>query len=193
MSYHNQQQVAILNPKGIDRVIEAICTKLDTISWLSNIFRRAWLINNSNTGSNNFTPMVYLQNMEYYNVLPNDNFTALAFVVVNGQERYINQNEVISHNFEPEKERSISVIFWVNLNKINPAKDYIFTEELKAQIEPLLADVDGLTIESYIDEDYRQIFSGYDISETENKFFAYPYACFKFNCIVSYGGKYRNC
>lgn len=193
MSYHNQQQTPIINPKGIDKVIESICSKLSAVTWLSNIFRRAWTISNANGGSNSFTPMAYLSNMQYYNLLPNDNFTALSFVTVNGIERYSSEEEVNSHNYEPTKERNISVIFWCDLSKINSTKDYIFTEELKSEIEPLLSDVNGLVINSYIDEDYRQIFSGFDISEVDSKFFSYPYAIFKFNCTVTYGGRYRTC
>jgi len=193
MSYHNQIQRAILDPKGIDKVIEDICLSLSDVEWLSNIYRRAWLINNSVGANGLFTPMVYLQQMEYYNVLPNDNFSALSFIAVTSPERPINQTDVNTVGWEAQKERDIALVVWCNLEKIDNSMGYPFTEVLKNELEPLLGKVEGLTINSYVDEDYRQIFSGYDISETDNKFFAYPYAAFRFNCTAGYGGKYRSC
>jgi len=193
MAYHNQVQTAISSPKGIDKVIEDICTALSEVSWLSNIYRRAWLISDANAGANSFTPQVYLENMQYYKVLPNDNFTALSFVQVTSPERRVSLDEINTTSYEPQKERDLSLVVWCNLKKVDSLSDYIFTELLRAEIEPLLSSVDGLVINSYIDEDYRQIFAGYDISQTENKFFAYPYAAFRFNCTVTYGGKLRIC
>ena len=189
MPYHNQIQNAIINPKGIDKVIEDICAELSSVSWLSNIFRRAWLINDANGGTSSLTPQVYLQDMEYYKVLPNDNFTALSFVTVTSPERYV--SDMSNKNYEAEKERDLSLIVWCNLQMINPSLDYIFTEILKEEIEIALSKI--VNISSYVDEDYRQIFSGYDISEIDNKFFAYPYAAFRFNFTANYGGKLRTC
>ena len=193
MSYHNQIQRAIIDPQGIDKVIEDICLSLSNITWLSNIYRRAWMINNSVGGNGSFTPMVYLQEMSYYNVLPNDNFSALSFVTITSPERRVNQTDVNTASWEAQKERDLAIVIWCNLERVDNSKDYPFVEELKTIIEPLLENVEGLTINSYVDEDYRQIFSGYDISETDNKFFAYPYAAFRFNCTAGYGGKYRSC
>lgn len=190
MAYHNQTQNAILSPRGIDKVIEDICTQLSSVSWLSNIYRRAWLISDANGGSSSFTPQVYLHDMAYYKVLPNDNFTALSFVTVTSPERYV-ADDFSNSNYEGQKERDLSLVIWCNLSRVNPSLDYIFTELLKEEIEPLISKI--VDINSYVDEDYRQIFSGYDISDVDNKFFAYPYAAFRFNCTASYGGKLRTC
>jgi len=81
----------------------------------------------------------------------------------------------------------LSVIFWVNLKKIDSVKgaDYYFTEELKKDVRNKLTNEipSGVRmVINSIDEDIDDIFSNYSFSQlNQNDYFSYPYAGFKFN------------
>lgn len=181
-------QNPILNPKGIDRVISDIVTKLSNISWLTKVYQRAWVLRENMTDAQKFVAKIYLQNGDYFEPIPQDNELGVCFTMVTSEEGY--GTDPNTDESEPLKSRNISLLFSVNLKEIDNTKDYVFTEELKEEAEVWLDKVEGLTINSYIDEDYRQVFSGLNISDFQ--LMQYPYAAFRFNCTVEYGGN-RNC
>jgi hypothetical protein len=69
---------------------------------------------------------------------------------------------------------------------VDETKDYIFTEELKKQVEVILrANPDVKSINSYFDEKPEDVFQGYDIDRS-SQFLMYPYAGFRFNITIGY-------
>lgn len=185
MSYNNPTIPTISAPTGIDTVIESIRTVLgDNLLWLDKSFGRAWPMKTKDVdGKVLRVPKTYLGEKEYHNVLPNDFLVAQSFIAVDGPEEWEQFNR-----FEGSiKQRKLAIIFWVNLKEINPSKDYIFTEELKAEIESILKVHPAvLSLDSYTDEKAADIFEGYDISDDTSEYLMYPYAGMRFGLTVSY-------
>lgn len=186
---YGNTQTPILSPKGIDRVISRINIALSNIQWLSKIYQRAWLLNDAMSGDNRYVGKIYLSSSEYYDPIPQDNEIGVSVVVATGNEVHIGANSGTSF-VEQEKERNLAIIFSVNLKAIDESIDYIFTEVLKEEVEIILDNVDGLEIQSYVDEDPRKVFEGLNIENFS--LMKYPYAAFRFNIKVSYGGQ-RKC
>jgi hypothetical protein len=186
---YSKQQTPILNPKGIDKVISRINLYLSNIDWLTKIYQRAWVLNDSISNENKNVAKVYLSQNEYLEPIPQDNEMGISFVMATSEEIYVGQDSGNSF-VEQEKERNLAIIFSVNLKAIDPTLDYVFTEYLKEEVELALDKVDDLEIVSYIDEDYRKVFEGLNI--TNLTLMKYPYGAFRFNIKVYYGGQ-RNC
>jgi hypothetical protein len=184
MSYNNPTILNIQAPVGIDTVIESIKDALgDNLLWLDKSFGRAWEFKETlPDGRVIKVPKVYIGEKEYINVLPNDFLVAQSFITVDGPESW---NEF--NRYEGSlKQRKLSIIFWVNLKEINPSKDYIFTEELKAEIESILKlHPSILSLDEYYDERTEDIFQGFSIGE-ETQYLMYPYSGMRFNLTVSY-------
>lgn len=178
--------------QGIDVPIEAIRVAISELTWMSKSFGRAMTfreINNA-TGKLARTPKVYEQSGEYINVLPNDSIfssgvAASSFIRVVGPERY----ESYEPNSGSLKTARLSVIIWGDLKKIDPSKDYIFTEYLKSQIEAKIKDVHFVSeIIEWYDENVEDVFNGYDFDEeiTRTEFLMYPYAGIRVDVNVTY-------
>jgi hypothetical protein len=182
--YSSKEQTPISSPKGIDKVIANINLQLSGISWLTKTYQRAWVLKDS-TEAQKFVAKIYLQNGEYIEPIPQDNEMGISMIMVTSPETHL-IDEPNTNTFEAEKNRDIAIIFGINLKEIDPSKDYVFTEELKEEVELQLEKVDRLQVNSYVDEDYRQVFAGLNI--TEFNILQYPYAAFRFNCTVFYGG-----
>lgn len=192
MSYHNAIQESISNPIGIDKVIEDICIKLGDLSWHQNIFRRAWKIYEPSGKKEAVKAKTYLKNSNYYDVLVNDNFASMSFVTIDSPEEYLDNIE--SDGWNNERKRDISIVFWVRLNKLSSFNyDYVYTEVLKRDVEKVLKQMDNLQIKKYYDEDYKQIFKGFDITQKDLQLMAYPNVGFRFECTAYYGGKLYDC
>lgn len=186
---YSKQQSPIVNPKGIDRVISRINLSLSNITWLTKIYQRAWVLNDSISNENKSVAKVYLSQQEYFEPVPQDNEVGVSFIMATSEETYIGQDSGNSF-VEQEKERNLAIIFSVNLQAIDPYMDFVFTENLKEEVELALDKVDGIEIISYVDEDYRKVFEGLNI--TNLTLMKYPYGAFRFNIKVYYGGQ-RNC
>lgn len=187
MSYINPQILAIPNPKGIDVAIADIQLKLSAVTYLEKIFGRAFIMKEMVNGKECTVPKVYNGKKEYYTALPNDSLSAYVFFVATGPDEYDeferNQSNII--------ERKVSLIFWCNLKKINPSKDYIFTEEIKADLMKQLSFSSSVkSVDSIIDEEFAEIFSEvklYDkYYEGKNQPITYPFAGLRINMTLSY-------
>ena len=190
MSYHNAIQEPIQNPVGIDRVIENICVALGELSWHENIFRRAFRVPEVSGKKTTTKAKTYLKNSNYYTVMANDNFKSMSFITVDSPEAI--SNEAISSEWNNSRSRDISIIFWVNLKRIYDL-DYVYTEVLKREIEKALSSVEEIELKKYIDEDFRQVFKGFDFTQTDLQFMTFPYAGFRFECTAEYGGGSYDC
>jgi hypothetical protein len=83
-------------------------------------------------------------------------------------------------------------VFWVNLKSIYDL-DYVYTELLKREVEKKLVQVELIDVVKYYDEDYQQVFKGFDFSPKDSQLLTFPYAGFRFECTAYYGGKPYDC
>lgn len=178
--------------QGLDAPIEAVRFALSELTWISKSFGRAMTFREPdiNTGKLKRTPKVYEESGEYINVLPNDSIfssgvAASSFIRLSGPERY----ESYEPNTGSIKSARLSVIIWGDLKKIDPSKDYVFTEYLKAQIEAKIKDVHYVSeIIEWYDENIDDVFAGYDLDEeiTRTEYLMYPYAGIRVDLTVNY-------
>lgn len=136
MSYKNQRILTISNPVGLEKAIASLQEDLLAIDYLEKIFGRARMQKvNHKSGQVATVPVAYQGGKEYTSVLPNDNIAAQCFFLATGDasplEYFSNQSNRYS--------REVHLIFWGNLKKINPAKDYIFTDEIIADFLKVLS------------------------------------------------------
>jgi hypothetical protein len=187
MSYNNPRIPLIPNAKGLDLVIQHIQTALgDNIPWLEKSFGRAWFLQeySTDTKTNKF-PKCW-NGEEYENVLPNDNFKAMSFLATRGQEKFEKFANATNGN---AKTRDLALIIWGSLKKIDPTKKYIYTEELKNDVEKILVMNVG-SINQYYDEKAELIFQDYTLDDVSTQYLMYPFFAMRFDVTVKYFDSY---
>ena len=195
MSYQNPTILLIESPVGLDKAIQSIQQELATgLTWLEKSFGRAWEFKevDPDTGKIERVPKAYSGEGEYFPVLPNDFLKAQSFITVRNEETWPAYSRATGNS----KSRELSIIFWFNLKEINPAKDYIFTEELKTDVEKILKfNAYVASINKYFDERVEDVFDGYisqaesgrySVDDTKTQYLMYPYSGFRFDLTVAY-------
>ena len=185
------------SPVGLDAAIQRTAIKLETdLLWLTHSYGRAFLFNERQMdGSSRRMPKVYSTKGEYVNVFPNDKIQAFSFFWPVSEEQPAEEITGF-HNLPVSKERTVALIFFINLKSVNPAKDYVFTEEIKQDIERVLRKCpDVQAIQSYVDEDIEKVYSGFDLDENARyknagnkvtQWLMYPYAGLRFELKMGY-------
>lgn len=182
-SYANPTVPIPPNPVFVDAVIGKLQLLFGSMPWLTHSFGRSYIKKTNREGVEFSEPWVYQSNSEYYSVEFNDNLQAMSFFEVGSQTL----NGEFERNITNYYDVDLSVIFWVNLKRIDSVKgaDYYFTEELKKDVRNKLTNEipSGVRmVINSIDEDIDDIFSNYSFSQlNQNDYFSYPYAGFKFN------------
>jgi len=182
-SYANPTVPIPPNPVFVDAVVGKLQLLFGSMPWLTHSFGRSYIKKTNREGVEFSEPWVYQSNGQYYSVEFNDNLQAMSFFEVGSQTL----NGDFERNITNYYDVDLSVIFWVNLKKIDSVKgaDYYFTEELKKDVRNKLTNEipSGVRmVINSIDEDIDDIFSNYSFSQlNQNDYFSYPYAGFKFN------------
>lgn len=199
MSYAAPNIVLLTNPVGIDAVVQGIQQNLYAgLPWLTHSFGRAYELKDvemTRKVKSDRIPKVFIGvdefgNGEYLDVRPNDFLQAYSFIAVRGPEARIEYNQFGTDILQ----RNLSIIFWFNLERINPDKKYIFTEELKIEAEKVLKKCSYVTnISEMIDERVEDVFDAFELrtvwyaeDDDKQQYLMYPYAGFRFNLEVTY-------
>lgn len=177
---------------GLDAALNALHAEFNR-GWLFGpVFLRAY----ENTfpgkqGGLQTSPQVYLGNGQYYNCLPNDNYTHTLFFRTDGPERT---------NLDKEERRGgraivglatrpLSLVFWCDLTRIGPGYggDYLYTEEIKEEfIKRLYALPCVKSIEGSEDTSFERVFEGYDMPDEKKQYNKFPFACLRIDFTVAY-------
>jgi hypothetical protein len=208
MNYSKPIIPVITNPVGLDAAIQSLQLELSTLEWLSHCFGRAWEHKEQDDlGQLVRVPKCFMgidaetKKAEYINVLPNDsleNFTAMSFFAVRDREFWVEESfNPVGQN---AKERLIAVIFWGDLIKIDDTKNYIYTEELKNDVERILKGNQYVkNIIQYYDERVENVFDGlineakyarYTVNDIKNPYLMHPFFGFRFDLTLGY---YEQC
>jgi hypothetical protein len=176
MSYAKPSIPTIDTPHGLDVVIQSLQQSLASLPWLEKSFGRAWHFNG--------VPKAYSGKGEYINVLPNDNLVSQSFIIADREEETVDYSVPA---FTIDFQRRLNIFFWFNLKEIDANKDYIFTEELKGQVQKILKR--NRYVKSINSYDDQNIFQEYKLKD-DAKYMMYPFAGFQFNITVAY---YEEC
>lgn len=185
MSYLNPNIPTIENATGLLAAIQHIQVALGALPWLSKSFGRAYLMPEKNTAKgSNTVPKVYAGAKEYYCVLPNDNLPAYSFMQVLGPETITDYDFVRPQN---ELTVSLAIVVFVNLKKLDPNTDHIFTDRLKNDVVKVLKrEATAFTLEQIQDEKIRDIFEGYQSKDQDPALLMYPHAAMRFTGTLTY-------
>lgn len=162
------------NPQLFDKPIEAYKKGLlESLSWLDQSFGRVWR-NIRNVGGKKYTePCVYTHGNEYETLTPSDDLGNYCFWVLK------DPTEVGEYGVSV----NVSIIFWVNLERVFDKANVRDTEVLKNDIIRVLTQdiwYKGSTLEvSRIYEDGKNVFNGFTLDENDNQFMMHPYAAFR--------------
>ena len=204
-NYKNPSVVLLPNPVGIDKAIQDIQNKLSSLNWIEKIYGRAFLEKERkfpNEADNHITdfdgnrpreiiyPMIYGINQEPLNVMPNDLLKSQLFFLLNDPQSYPQYEAMVDTG---QVQTNVSMIFWGNLKKINPAKNYRFTEELKLEMINLLLLKCPSFIINEIFEEHDEVFSGMTLLETYRQYLKFPFTGFKISGQLNYYSPHNKC
>ncbi len=190
VNYKNTEVELIPNPAGIDLAISKIQASFVALPWLQKAFARV----TPQTGKypdeegrdkrarNEFVyPEAYTKR-EPVNMMPNDNFQSYCFFVANDPTSFPEYDHT---DTETKASQPVSIIFWGNLKKIDPSKEYNFSEELRMNvIDVLRKNSDFELNESFIG--YDRIFAPFTITETFRQYLKPPFFGFRFDGTLHY-------
>lgn len=182
----NPTATAYPAPVDLDAAIEALRLGMAGISWLEKSFGRARMIarNSPDKKTAIKEPMVYQGGGEYYPCLPNDALKSYSFFRVNGSRQLMDYAQSSPGLYASAP---VDLIVWANLKQINPAKDYIFTEELiRETLMKINTFSEVLSITRVWDDKAEDIFSGYTIDERQRELLMYPYQGFRIEMVLQF-------
>jgi hypothetical protein len=181
----------ISNPVNIDKPIQVLQIALAGLPWLEKSFGRSFMSVKKNEGSQNISyyPQVWQgPGLDLLEVMPNDNLKAQSFFKV---EEPIECLQFSPNGYSLMQAR-VSIIFWFNLQRIDPQKnfDYSYAEILKGSAQRILTNVtldgnDAIKI-LRVWETPKNVFSGYTLQDVRDQELIYPYGGFRFECNLVY-------
>ena len=177
------------SPVNIDRPIQALQVALGSLPWMQKSFGRAYesFKRDPTSKIKSVYPQVWQgPGLDLLNVMPNDNLISQSFFRV---EDPIEVREFRIDSFSTMRAR-VSLIVWFNLERIDPAKNYLFAEILKADVQRILSittlhEGDSVKI-LRIWERAASVFAGYTIDETRDQELVYPFGGFRFELELNF-------
>ena len=179
MNYINPNIPLIESPTGLLAALQDIQVPLgEGLPWLEKSFGRAYLMPEKAAKGSATVPKVYAGKGEYYSVLPNDNLKSYSFLQVLSPEKTKDYEHTRQQN---SFEAKVAIVFYLNLKKIEPATDHIFTDRLKNEaLKVFKSRCSSFLLSEIQDESPRQVFEGYQTKDMDNALFMYPKAAFRF-------------
>jgi hypothetical protein len=171
-TYSKPRVSVVPNPINLDAEILKLQNALSSLPWLEKIFGRARKAISNGSRKNLTFPECYEARGEYVNVLPNDHLKAYSFFTVEEDKGEFLEYQAFQKG--NKQKVGINIIFWWNLKKVDPAKDYIFTEELKAQILDALRNESNLVLQEFF-EDPDDVFAGFTLEKPFDQTFKFPF------------------
>lgn len=180
-NYPNAQVFYPANPVGIDAKIKDIQTALASLGWLEKIFGRATTQRNQVTPPASEKPKeivypeVYQDNDEPMNAMPNDNFKSYCFFTVTDPAEFLDYEPF---DLQQLMRREISVIFWVNQDKITLPDGGRRNENLIVDVLAILKNEPNFTGRR-IFERYDHVFQEFTITEQYRNYMKLPFTAFR--------------
>ncbi len=173
----------IPNPVLLDKAIAKIQSAMGTLPWIQKSFARAFKRFKIVEGSKVSYPAIFQKwKGDYYTAFPNDRLTGQSFVFVSPSE--ITEYDTRKIHYI---KRNVSIIISFDLEKIDNALEYRFTEKLKEDVIIVLATIGKSSLEiNNITDELEDVFGDFSVSEIESVFFKERYGSLKFDCTIFY-------
>jgi hypothetical protein len=187
--YRNPTVESIPGATGLDRSIKSIQAKLAALPWLEKAFGRAIQQRGKLTVKSGerrtereyIFPEVYNER-EPISLMMNDNLRAYCFFHPTGPMDFLSYEPF--SNFQLV-EQPVAVIFWLNMKKIDPAKNYDFSEALRAAAYKILQQCPGLRLVRSLTQ-VEEVFAPFTITETFKPLIKPPFAAFRFDATLTF-------
>ena len=173
---------------GYSEAVERIRAAMEPIPWLEKAFGRAFLLPERLNDEVYQYPQVYLGKGEYFNVMPNDQYKSYSWVIG------IGAGEIADDTIQPFSvaDRFIKethVLVYANLQRVDKTKEYIYTDDLVADVVAALSKVPGFIIQEYYVESLDDVYGDYTTKEIDRDLLMYPYAGIRIVGDLSYNIK----
>lgn len=187
-SFKNPLVPIIDDPVNIDAPIQEMQIALASgLPWLEKSFGRSWeSVRQDSVGKNWIYPEVWQgKGIDLLDCMPNDNLPSQSFFRV--------EDPITIADYEFERyarmNAQISIIFWFNLEVIDPTLTYRYVEILKGQAQRVITNAaieTGTFTINKIWEGAANVFKGYTIDQFKNQELIHPWAGFRFECTLNY-------
>lgn len=187
-SFKNPNTPTIASPVNLDRPIQALQQEFASeLSWLEKSFGRTWMGYRKQNGRDFFYPEAWDGGTDkVQDLLCNDNLDAYSFFKIEDPQEYMEYAQGLKNRIC----LTINIVFWLNLQRIDPSATYRNTEVYKVQISDVIRNFtfpESATLEILrIYEEANNVYLGYSISLVENQVLVYPHAGFRFECRLCY-------
>lgn len=203
IGYNDPDVYFLTNPIGIDSEIQKIQIKFrNDLVWLQTAFGRAFRQEGTYTSQQGekvpkkyFYPEVYQKGREPISAMPNDNLKSACFFYTNDHGKPVDY-KMLSYNSYTYK---TSVVFWMNLKKIDPNKDFRFTEELKQDVLDVLRNCTSVVVLEIFENwenvlnNYSQLGNFKQYSDNFKQYLKPPYSGFRIDFNLSFTETNRDC
>lgn len=174
------------NPVDLEASIEVVRLNMAQLPWLQKSFGRAREMVSKSPDNRDIVrePKVYQYGGEYYPCLPNDALASYSFLRVRGERDML---DYAANAPTLQGSAPVDLIVWVNLQQLDPSKDYIFTDELIGDVLRTLNQMSEVQhVNRVIDERADDIFSGYTLELAHRDLLMYPYQAFRIEMLLGF-------
>jgi hypothetical protein len=194
ISYKDPVVELVPNPVALDMAIQTVQQKLAGLAWLQKAFGRAtrqtspaplyskeYNVNLQQAKGDITFPEVY-NNREPMPLMINDNLKSYCFFHLTGPMAFQAWESFATSQIATQP---LSVIFWLNLEKIDNTKKFNFSEILRRDVVNILNYCPDFQVRES-DSDITRVFAPYTITSTFKQFLKPPYAAFRINGEISF-------
>lgn len=188
ISFKNPLTPTIAQPVNIDKPIQEMQQALAIqLPWLEKSFGRSWeSVRKDQQGKIWTYPEVWQgPGIDLLNAMPNDNLSSQSFFRVEEPIQVI----AYESNRYSRMTALVSIIFWFNLEVLDPDLDYRFIELLKGSAQRVITETsctDATFVIQKIWEGANNVFKGYTIDQFQNQELIHPYGGFRFECLLNF-------
>ncbi len=174
VSYANPVAPTLPTAVGLDAEIQRLQLLLAArLPWLAVSYGKAYRGSRKEGTKVLYFPEVYAGAREYRDVLPNDNVAAQSF--------FYPRDPASTGASEPggplALSQTVDFVFWGNLERISPDKDYRSDAELLAELLAVLSDGGALVQRVYTSPE--EVFRGFSVDTVAEQVLRQPYAGFR--------------